>query len=371
MVSTYLGYQLITRDIDKSIQRIEKQPLTQRETKYFVENIGKVKSIDAFIEDSRLFNYAMKAFGLEDMAYAKAFMRKALEGGVADEDSFANRLADKRYAEFVQAFNFAALGENATSYNPAQHQVTEFYLDRAIKEGVSSRVIQQETAYYLENIGNVRSIDDLMKDDRLYEYALRAYFIEDRINDTEFMNKVLEGGGRNPASFASKQSNPAFAAFARAFDFATLGEEATTYVAVRETTVEKYLRQTLEEDAGAQNEGVRLALYFERKASSITSPYQILGDQALATVVRTALGLPQEMANADVDKQAALISKRLDIEDLQDPQKVGKFLQKFTTLWEINNPSTPAASLATVLFAQPVEFGVSTDVLLTLQKMKS
>ena len=35
-----------------------------------------MKSIDDFMKDTRLYNYAMKAFGLDDMAYAKAFMRK-------------------------------------------------------------------------------------------------------------------------------------------------------------------------------------------------------------------------------------------------------------------------------------------------------
>ena len=37
---------------------------------------------------------------------------------------------------------------------------------------------------------------------------------------------------------------------------------------------------------------MRLALYFTRKASSITTSYQILADKALTQVVQTALGLP-------------------------------------------------------------------------------
>ena len=86
-----------------------------------------MKSIDDFVKNDRLFTYAMKAFGLGDMAYAKAFMVKALKEGVSDPDSFANKLTDKRYAEFVSAFNFAALGANATSYNPAQQGVTNNY----------------------------------------------------------------------------------------------------------------------------------------------------------------------------------------------------------------------------------------------------
>lgn len=122
-MSTYLDYQLITRDLTRSLDRTSKQVTVSRDTKYYLDNIGKVKSIDEFLKNDRLFKYAMKAFGLEDMAYAKAFMKKALTEGVDKPDSFANKLTDKRYAEFVKAFNFARYGELATTYNGAQHDV--------------------------------------------------------------------------------------------------------------------------------------------------------------------------------------------------------------------------------------------------------
>lgn len=257
MINTYVSYQLIAKDIGKSLDRVQSQPVVERETEYYLENITKVKSIKEFVANDRLFRYAMKAHGLEDMAYAKAFMVKALEGGVEDKDSFANKLSDKRYKEFVNTFNFEAYGETATLFNKAQ-----------------------------------------------------------------------------------------------------------------QGTVDKYLRQTLEENAGDQNEGVRLALYFERKASSITNAYEILADPALKKVAFTALGLPDSFGNADIDKQAKLIEERIDLEDFKDPELLGKFINRFTTLWEINNPTVSAASLVTTLFTQP-EYGISTNLLLTMQSMKA
>ncbi|TIR43652.1 MAG: DUF1217 domain-containing protein, partial [Mesorhizobium sp.] len=98
MLNTYTSYQLIAKDIPKAIDQVESQPVVKRDTDYYLANIGNVKSIDDFVNNTRLFNYAMKAYGLEDMAYAKAFMVKALKEGVSDSDSFANKLSDKRYA---------------------------------------------------------------------------------------------------------------------------------------------------------------------------------------------------------------------------------------------------------------------------------
>ena len=68
VLNTYTSYMLITKDISKSLDRIEKQPTVQRDTDYYLANIGKVKTIDEFVKDTRLFNYAMKAHGLGEMA---------------------------------------------------------------------------------------------------------------------------------------------------------------------------------------------------------------------------------------------------------------------------------------------------------------
>ncbi|MBX3566797.1 MAG: DUF1217 domain-containing protein [Rhizobiaceae bacterium] len=257
MLNTYVSYQLIAKDVPKAIERVEKQPVVARETEYYLDNITKVKSAKEFLVDDRLFRYAMKAFGLEDMNYAKAFMAKVLKEGIEDSDSFANKLTDKRYYDFAKTFDFAGYGENATLFTRAQ-----------------------------------------------------------------------------------------------------------------QGTVDKYMRQTLEENAGDQNEGVRLALYFERKAADLTNFYQILADTALSKVMRTALGLPDSFASADIDKQVKLFESKFDIEDFQDPEKLSKFLQRFTSLWEINNPTQSATNSMTVLFSQPAEYGISTDILFSIASIR-
>ncbi|MEJ5021358.1 DUF1217 domain-containing protein [Ochrobactrum vermis] len=258
MVDTMTSYRLIAADMTRSLQRVSKEPLVERETAYYKENIGKVKSIDDFMADSRLYNYAMKAFGLEDMAFAKAFVRKILTEGVSDKDSMANQLTDKRYKEF-----------------------------------------------------------------------------------------------------------------ATVFDFTGKGAETTQDVVAQQGTVDKYLRQTLEQEAGDQNDGVRLALYFERKASTLTNAYEILGDKALLSMVQTTFGWPSTMSNADIDKQAKLISEKIDFTRMSDPEYVSKFISRFTAMYEINNPTASSpASIASLLLGGTSSVGISMDILSTLQNFK-
>jgi len=374
VLSTYLNYQLISRDMPTSIGRVEKQPMVARETAYFQQNIGKVTSIDEFVKDDRLFKFAMKAFGLADMDYAKAFMVKAMKEGVSDPDSFANKLTDKRYAEFVATFNFAAREERTTSYVEAADGVVDRYTLAAVTAGVEIDNPQLEKINndYLANIVKVKSIDQFLAHDDLYVYAMKAHGLDEYISDKAFMREILEGGVADPDSLANRQKNEAFAEFATSLNFAAYGEKTTTYNKVIEDTVAKYARQTLEEDAGVQNEGVRLALYFERKinAGGITSAYQILADPALSQVVRTALGIPESMATADIDKQAAMIEAKLDLDDLSEPDGLRKFMQRFTALWDVQNNATSGVANVSVLFSQPVSFGLSTDVMLTLAKLR-
>ncbi|MCA1373651.1 MULTISPECIES: DUF1217 domain-containing protein [unclassified Bradyrhizobium] len=259
MLSTIADYTRLTKDMGKSLTQVAKQPDVSRDTDYFLGHIGKVKTIDDFLKDYRLYSYAMKAYGLSDMTYAKAFMRKVLTEGVTSKDAFANKLTDTRYRQFATAFNFAALGDKAT-----------------------------QTAA------------------------------------------------------------------------ATTG------------TATQYVTQTMEEKAGDQNEGLRLALYFTRKASTITTAYQILADKALTQVVQTALGLPSTISAANIDAQAKMIADKVKLTDFQDPAKVTKFVQRFAAMWDAtqarNDSSTNPALV--LIAGAATSVSMDTNVLTTLQNIK-
>jgi len=256
VLTTSASYRLISNDLPRSLAREAAKPTNARDAAYYLDHIGDVKSIDDFLKNDRLFSFAMKAFGLSDMTYAKALMRKALTEGIDAKTAFANQFADTRYKDFVSTFNFERYGEATTAFSATQ-----------------------------------------------------------------------------------------------------------------QGTVDKFMRQSLEENAGANNEGVRLALYFERKAPNVTSVFGLMADKALLQVVQTALGIPPAAARADLDAQARMITDRLDVKDLKDPAKLKTLLTRFTALWEAKNPSSQTTSPA-MLIGQPVERGISTSALMGLQSLK-
>lgn len=242
-------------------------------------------------------------------------------------------------------------------------------LTRTLNTTAEQPMVSRESEYYLENIGNVESLDDFLADDRLFSFAMRAHGLEEMTYAKAFMRKVLSEGIDEPRSFANSLADPRYADFAETFNFERYGDTATSFGRTGQGTVDKYVRQTLELDAGSQNEGVRLALYFLRKAPEVETTLGLLGDPALLAVTRTALGLSQSMSNTDLDRQVALIEERLDVADLKDPAKLDDFLNRFTTLYELENP-TATASAPNVLANQPLQLGISSNILSSLQNLK-
>jgi hypothetical protein len=226
------------------------------------------------------------------------------------------------------------------------------------------------TTYYEANIGSVKSVDDLLGNDRLYRYAMKAFGLEDMTYAKAMVRQVLEGGTSSSDSLANTLSDKRFLALAKAFDFETHGEEATSRTAATTDVVSSYVRQSLEDNAESEGEGVQLALYFERKASSVTSAYGILADADLLKVVQTALGISELTAYQDIDKQAETISSMLDIEELQDPAFVKKFLGKFAALYDATTTSADSSASSTSLLFAGSQVGISTDLLSAIQGMR-
>ena len=342
------------------------------EAAYFKANISKVKTVTAFMADHRLLSFAMNAYGLDPAAETTKNIRKMLDGGVQDPASSANTATNKSWAAFVAAFDFEQYGDQATSRDSALKDAPLLWTGKSsvglIKPGAA--YVQAETAYYKANVSNLHSIDDLMNNKRLLNFALYAYGLDAAKETPQTIRQMLEGGVTDPDSPANKLTDKRWAGFVTAFNFAQFGEQAMTTTPAQRPSVDRYVRQTLEENAGRDNEGVRLALYFERKAPKISSFYQVLGDPALGKVVRTLLSLPESFATADVDKQVKFFESKLKISDFSSPEALGKLMKRFTSLWEVNNPSASPQSLSTVLFSQPTELGISTDLLFAMHKLR-
>jgi hypothetical protein len=200
------------------------------------------------------------------------------------------------------------------------------------------------TAYYKANIGSVKSAADLVGNYRLLSYALDAYGLGNQINSTALVKKVLEGGVTNPKSLANTLPNPAWKAFATAFDFTDSGSASPSSAASVKTTTGDYVEQQLESNEGQQDPGVQLALYFQRVAPSVTTSYGILGNENLLEVVQTIFGLGSTTTSSQIDAEAAAVGKLVPVSELQDPTKVTQLAERFGAAYDAKYGPTSGSS---------------------------
>lgn len=221
---------------------------------------------------------------------------------------------------------------------------------KALEVQAADGQTKTETAYYEANIGKVKTVDDLVSNYRLFNYAMTAYGLSDMVYAKAFMTKVLTSDTTDKTSFANKLADNRFTNFAKAFanlntDSATTTDTTTssgstdtsattTTGASTETVVNAYLQQSMETELGQSDQGVQLALYFKRNAASVSSAYGLLGDSAMWKVISTVYGLPASLGSMDTDTQKSVVESKMDITDLQDSTKVDKLLQRFTAIWD-------------------------------------
>ncbi|ATQ68704.1 MULTISPECIES: DUF1217 domain-containing protein [Methylosinus] len=236
--------------------------------------------------------------------------------------------------------------------------------------------VATQTQYFEDNIGKVQSVDDFMKNDRLFNYAMTAFGLGDMTYAKGMMQKVLEQGVSDNSALANTLNNANIKAFATAFDFADNGASTTSSSTLVDNVVSRYAEQSLEDNQGQQNPGVQLALYFQRNAPSITSVYGILADSKILSVVQTALGISTQTTSQSIDSQAAMLTSKLDITDFQDPKKLQQFISRFAAMYDYNNSGSDAnsqSSLLSTLFdssSSDSSFGLDSSLLLSVQGVR-
>ena len=216
-------------------------------------------------------------------------------------------------------------------------------------------VVRADTRAYLEGVADLRTLDDLLGDKKVLSYALKAYGLSDPAPTEAQLRKILTSDLADKGSYVYTLKDERYRTFAGAFNFKPDGTVSAEPDGVqragdRLSTQNLYLLQTLEESAGEKSEGTRLALYFLRKAPGLTSALSILADKALLQVARTAFGLPASFSSLDIDKQAAILEKRVKVSDFSNPKTLDKFITRFAALYDVDNPATGSSAPILQLF---------------------
>nr|WP_314087213.1 DUF1217 domain-containing protein [uncultured Shinella sp.] len=349
--------------------------------KRFKSQISAVKTINDFVGEASVYDFALKAFGLDPAKVSALTIKNVLKSDLNDPKSYVYQLKDERYVELAKAFNFDAKG-NITAPKLAQSEAEIIVTSRAYVVEKSrfgteddKTKAQEEAKYYSVQMQKIESVDELLADKRLVNFVLEANDIDPKSVDTAFLKKIFASDLDDPKSFVNQQSDRAYRKIVASFNFNAEGKVQQPDDAQIQSrrgiyeTIDSYVRQQMEEEAGNDNAGVRLALYFERKAGTISSAYDVLADDALFQVFKTLFQLPDEVGSADIDAQANMVKRYLKLEDLQDPEKVAKMITKFSVLYDLDNQATDNPALSVLTSSGSAS--ISADTMMSLAQLRT
>ncbi|UWU81016.1 DUF1217 domain-containing protein [Bradyrhizobium huanghuaihaiense] len=354
----------------------------------FRNAILNIKSVQAFVSTPAVYDFALGAVGLDPKAVPQDTVKAVLESDLSNPKSFVYTLKDNRYVELARSFNFDAKGNLTTplvAQDPAKVlQIAKDYVIAVVKQASPEQQkavreqAQKDATSYQEAIAGIDSVSELLANQKMVDFILVAKGLDPKKVSTEYLEKIFASDLNNPKSFANTQTDPRFAEIAASFNFDSKGNVARLAMMgpqkqdqFRETQ-ENYLQQSLEQQQGDTNPGVRLALYFQRKAGEITSAYDILADKALSEVFRTTFNLPDSMASMPIDQQAKFVDKFMKIKDLSDPAKVEKLLGRFSAMYDVKNGQSIGQGQSPLLnLFQGSGSGISDSTYLAIAKLRS
>ena len=362
----------------------------------FETRIADVKNIDDFFKSNtddddanndgvtEIWDVALRAYGIDPDEISMTALRKILASDLDAKDSYVNQLDDERYVALVKAFNFDSKGEAdrpllAQSENVTQDFTADYlslktrFLTGTEREK-AGETATEEIEYFEKKMQGITTVDELLSDNRLVTFLLESQRIDPKSVTKDELKQMFTSDLDDPKSYVNQLSDKGFARIVASFNFDIEGNITSDTVGTVQQrgdvllTVNNYHRQTLEEEQGESNEGVRLALYFERKASSITSAYDILGDSALLNFFKTAYNMSSYFSSQDLEKQASTVEKFIELDQLSDPDYVQKVIQRFTALYDSQNGATNSAALSIL---QGSSYSISPDTLLAVAQLSS
>ncbi|WP_163851552.1 DUF1217 domain-containing protein [Pseudooceanicola aestuarii] len=210
--------------------------------------------------------------------------------------------------------------------------------------------------HFRENIDQVETVDDLLEDPELYGFVMRAFDLEDQIFGKAMVKAILKSNVEDSDALINRMTDSRFQDLYDEMGFGTDGEGNINTALTRwqDRMVDRYVERHFLNDTADQNATLGTALEFRRQAAEIESPFDILKDAELTEFFQTAFGLPSAMSGLDIDRQAEIISARIDLTTLKDPDVVEGLIRRYVAISDATSGVASASSGAVQLMAGAV-----------------
>ncbi len=234
--------------------------------------------------------------------------------------------------------------------------------DKQLQTYSASPQIQRDIDYFKEKFAQPISVEDFVTDPRLRRISLTAFGLNGEEWKTGYIRNILEQVQEPDSTFLQRLNNPQYTSFAEALEPAN--GQINLITSEIDTIAARYAAESFELAVGQQDDTMRLSLNYQDGIGELVTEgstdeavlFKLLGSTPIRTVLETALGIPADISQLDVDRQAEFLDDRLksqfginSVQDLKSPEVVEQVLQRYQILAGINQNLSATSSASTAL----------------------
>ncbi|WP_425051094.1 DUF1217 domain-containing protein [Psychromarinibacter sp. S121] len=210
---------------------------------------------------------------------------------------------------------------------------------------------KREIESFRERIGSVETVEDLVNDYEVFSFVMKAFGMEEEIYAKAMMKEIFTSDPEDDTSLINRLTDDKYTKANEELGFNADGTAGSNFSDPDwiEEMVDRYTTQRLIDTQTDVNESVGIALAFEQKVSGLTSWYKVLANTEMKDFIMTAFGMPESSDNASVDSLKKMLEKRMDIEDLQDPEVQEKLIRQYSAFAAATETDTSQNAALTLL----------------------
>jgi len=351
-----VGWQFLQRTQESQQQAFASSATVRRDTADFSARIATVETPEALVEDYRLLNVALGAFGLSEDIGNKYFVRKVLSEGTEDPAALANRLSDTRYLALAEAFSFGEHDRPSNTLGAAWTQIADgigSLPERARSEARAGVTALFESLQALSaTLGTEAPEAQAARRDEVQ--ALWPAVMENRA-----ISEAVRGALGVAEGFGSLDQEVQIEVIRQKLAGLLEGRPVSLLTDFASRITADYITRRFEAAVGEQNPDLRLALNLQRELPQLAAQdsqedtmwLRVMGNKPLRTVFEKAFGLPAAFGAIDLDKQLETFKDRAagtfgesSVTQFTDPAKLEELTRLFLTRPELTGGSTVAAT---------------------------
>jgi Protein of unknown function (DUF1217) len=353
------GWDLLQNKTPQDFPALVKDPVIQRQIRYFEQNAPKATTAQALLSNPQLQDFVLTAYGLTSENGMTALMEKVLNSNTSDPNSFAAKMVNNQFSQIAAAFNYGGTEIPAVPAAPSAatvsisglFQQSNFSNFSGTFGGVTVQNVNLAGVSTYQGLATVlqnafQQADGNSKNITVTVNGLGLQF-SDALGRGTASNFTWAANSANtyPNPIAGTPSNLVNGAAAQP----AIGGPSVTNSSFIQTVVQKYLQAQMQAVVGNQSNALREALYAKQQLPSVTNWYSVIANEPLANVVETVLGLPKSFQMLNVDTQAQTLASRMNIQNFQNPAKLSSMLTQFVAM-SSDQAQTSSASIALQVF---------------------